>query len=134
DGRDRRLVAGLGASPGVAAGKVRVLSSPEEGHQLVAGEILVAPMTNPDWVPTIRRAGAVVTDGGGMTCHAAIVARELGIPAVVGARTATATLRDGELVTVDGTKGTVVTGDAMGRAAAPSVPATAAAAVSVEAS
>ncbi|MFC5859586.1 putative PEP-binding protein [Agromyces flavus] len=67
-------------------------------------------MTNPDWVPTMRRAAAVVTDGGGMTCHAAIVARELGVPAVVGARTATHVLRDGELVTVDGANGEVVEG------------------------
>jgi pyruvate,water dikinase len=74
------------------------------------GEILVAPMTNPDWVPAIRRAGAVVTDGGGMTCHAAIVSRELGVPCVVGARTATQTLRDDEMVTVDGRSGKVYEG------------------------
>ena len=67
-------------------------------------------MTSPDWVPTMRRAGALVTDGGGMTCHAAIVARELGLPCVVGARDATTTLRDGELVTVDGSQGAVLEG------------------------
>jgi hypothetical protein len=72
-------------------------------------------MTNPDWVPTIRRAAAVVTDGGGMTCHAAIVSRELGVPCVVGTRTATQSLRNGELVTVDGAAGKVLEG-----AAAPS--------------
>ena len=82
-------------------------SSPDEGDRLQAGEILVAPMTSPDWVPTMRRAAALVTDGGGMTCHAAIVSRELGVPCVVGARTATTVLRDGELVTVDGAPGTV---------------------------
>ncbi|MGD9997032.1 MAG: phosphoenolpyruvate synthase [Ilumatobacteraceae bacterium] len=106
----RELVRGLAASAGVVTGPVRVLHSPKEGAALVAGEILVAPMTNPDWVPTMRRAAAVVTDGGGMTCHAAIITRELGVPCVVGARTATTTLRDGEIVTVDGRDGVVYEG------------------------
>ena len=109
------LVRGLGASPGVAAGRVRILTSPQEGGRLEAGEVLVAPMTNPDWVPTIRRAAAVVTDGGGMTCHAAIVSRELGVPCIVGARTATADLNDGDLVTVDGAKGEVLAGELAAR-------------------
>ena len=104
------LVQGLAASAGRASGVVRVLASPEDGGRLVDGEVLVAAMTSPDWVPTMRRAAAVVTDGGGMTCHAAIVSRELGVPCVVGARTATTVLRDGELVTVDGAQGTVVAG------------------------
>lgn len=120
------LVCGLGAAPGIASGKVRVLTSPADGAALVAGDVLVAPMTAPDWVPTLRRAAAVVTDGGGMTCHAAIVSRELRIPCIVGARTATRVLRDGELVTVDGTKGRVTAG---AMAPAPTVPATAKAAV-----
>jgi len=107
----KALLQGLAASTGMASGRVRVLQSPKDGRQLLAGEVLVAPMTNPDWVPTIRRAAAVVTDGGGMTCHAAIVTRELGVPCVVGARTATTTLRDGELVTVDGASGAVYEGD-----------------------
>jgi pyruvate,water dikinase len=105
------LVQGLAASAGRATGIVRVLQSPDQGDRLQSGEVLVAPMTSPDWVPTMRRAAAVVTDGGGMTCHAAIVSRELGVPAVVGARTATAVLRDGELVTVDGALGTVTQGE-----------------------
>jgi pyruvate,water dikinase len=100
------LVTGLGAAPGTASGAVRVLHAPTEGGQLQPGEVLVAPMTNPDWVPTIRRAAAVITDGGGMTCHAAILARELGVPCVVGARNATTVLRDGENVTVDAKRGT----------------------------
>ena len=115
------LLQGLAASHGVASGTVRVLRTPDEGDQLRAGEVLVAPMTNPDWVPTIRRAAAVVTDGGGMTCHAAIVTRELGVPCVVGARTATTTLRDGEVVTVDGARGTITAGAAP--SATPSAPA-----------
>lgn len=104
------LLAGLGASPGRASGKVRVLASVDEGAQLEAGEILVAAMTTPDWVPTLRRAAALVTDGGGMTCHAAIVSRELRIPCVVGTRRATKLLRDGEVVTVDGQRGRVFAG------------------------
>ncbi len=104
------LLRGLAASAGSATGRVRVLQSPQQGDRLESGEVLVAPMTSPDWVPTIRRAAAVVTDGGGMTCHAAIVSRELGVPCVVGARTATSLLRDGEMVTVDGSRGTVYAG------------------------
>ena len=107
----RLLVQGLAASHGRAAGTVRVLQSADQGDQLLAGEILVAPMTSPDWVPTMRRAVALVTDGGGVTCHAAIVSRELGVPCVVGARNATKVLRDGEVVTVDGALGVVYEGD-----------------------
>ena len=111
------LVTGLGTAPGVAAGRVRVLHTPAEGNLLEAGEILVAPMTNPDWVPVIRRAGALVTDSGGITCHAAIVSRELGVPCIVGARTATEVLTDGMLVTVDAGAGAVYAGDQMARLA-----------------
>jgi len=81
------LVTGLAASPGRAAGRVRRLADPSEGDRFQDGEVLVAVMTTPDWVPTMRRAAALVTDGGGMTCHAAIVARELGVPCVVGPAT-----------------------------------------------
>lgn len=109
-GQGALLVSGLGASPGSGHGKVRVLRRPEEGALLQTGEVLVAPMTSPDWVPTIRRASALVTDSGGVTCHAAIVSRELRIPCVVGTRTGTQVLRSGELVTVDGSKGRVTAG------------------------
>jgi pyruvate,water dikinase len=115
------LLRGVGASPGSASGRVRILRDPAEGRSLVRGEVLVAPMTNPDWLPTLRRAAAIVTDSGGLTCHAAIVSRELGIPAIVGARHATTTLSDGQLVTVDGVAGEV-------REGRPSVPAIVAAA------
>jgi pyruvate,water dikinase len=104
------LARGLPAAPGTASGNVRVLRAPEDGNQLVDGEVLVAPMTNPDWLPTIRRAVALVTDTGGMTCHAAIVARELGVPCIVGTRTATRDLHGGTTVTVDGTHGRVLAG------------------------
>ncbi len=77
-------------------------SPPSSGAaELAEGEVLVTHMTAPDWVPLMRRAAAIVTDSGGMTCHAAIVSRELGIPCVVGTAEATRVLRDGELVTVD---------------------------------
>jgi pyruvate,water dikinase len=109
-GNHTELLRGLGASPGLASGTVRVVGSPSEGARLQRGEVLVAPMTNPDWVPTIRRAAALVTDAGGTTCHAAIVARELGVPCVVGTRSATTTLRDGDTVSVDGTRGLVLAG------------------------
>jgi pyruvate,water dikinase len=104
------LARGLAAAPGTASGKVRVLQSPDEGNRLLEGEILVAQMTNPDWLPTIRRAAALVTNTGGMTCHAAIVARELGVPCVVGTRSATEDLHDGTTVTVDGAHGRVLAG------------------------
>lgn len=105
------MLTGLGAAPGLATGRVRVLQSPDDGHRLRDGEILVAPMTSPDWVPTIRRAAAVLTDSGGLTCHAAIVSREIGVPAVVGCRIATTALRDGEVITVDGAHGTIHLGN-----------------------
>ena len=110
------LVQGLPAVPGSASGTVRVLADVGEGGRLQDGEVLVAQMTNPDWLPTMRRAAALVTDTGGMTCHAAIVARELGVPCVVGARTATTDLTDGEMVTVDGTHGRVLAGRVSGGA------------------
>ncbi|HLX78524.1 MAG TPA: phosphoenolpyruvate synthase, partial [Acidimicrobiales bacterium] len=106
----RVLLTGLAASHGRASGAVRVLLNPSDGSKLIDGEILVAPMTSPDWVPTMRRAAALVTENGGMTCHAAIVSRELGVPCVVGARQATKILRDGEVITVDGQKGIVLEG------------------------
>jgi pyruvate, water dikinase len=101
------VVSGLGASAGVVSGTVRILRGPEEGARLEAGEILVAPMTNPDWLPTMRRAGALVTDGGGITCHAAIAGREMHLPTVVGTQHATEVLHDGQVVTVDGSTGEV---------------------------
>lgn len=120
-------VSGLGASPGVASGPVRVVASAAEGADLEPGEVLVASMTSPDWVAALRRAVALVTDDGGITCHAAIVGRELGIPVVVGTGDATQRLTTGDVVTVDGAAGTVVLGTAP--APAPAAPAPAATAV-----
>ena len=104
------LLRGLGASPGNASGVVRVLTSPADSAALHEGDVLVARMTSPDWVPLMRRAAAIVTDAGGMTSHAAIVSRELGVPCVVGTRDATRVLTDGTRVTVDGSAGTVTLG------------------------
>jgi pyruvate, water dikinase len=104
------IVRGLGAAPGRATGRARLLRDASEGSMLETGEVLIAPMTNPDWLPTLRRAGAVVTDGGGITCHAAIVSRELGIPCVVATRHATTTIHNGDLITVDGARGVVLQG------------------------
>jgi len=113
------LLHGLGAAPGRASGVVRLLSDPHDTAAFRDGEVLVAHMTTPDWVPLMRRAAAIVTDSGGMTCHAAIVSRELGIPCVAGTGEATTKLRDGETVTVDAKQGVVIEGaDAPAPAAA----------------
>jgi pyruvate, water dikinase len=109
-GRGEPLVRGLGAAPGVASGPVRLLAELSEGGDFKEGDVLVTHMTAPDWVPLMRRAAAVVTDSGGMTCHAAIVSRELGVPCVVGTGDATRKLRTGELVTVDAGRGLVLEG------------------------
>ena len=105
------LVRGIPASPGVASGRVRVALTVEEAaRKMGKGDVLVTKMTDPDWVPYMKLASAIVTDEGGMTAHAAIVARELGIPAVVGTGNATRVLRDGMEVTVDGSRGVVYYG------------------------
>jgi pyruvate, water dikinase len=101
------LLHGLGAAPGQASGVVAMPRSIDEASKLRDGDVLVTHMTAPDWVPLMRRAAAIVTDSGGMTCHAAIVSRELGIPCIVGTGDATTKLRDGEAVTVDATTGQV---------------------------
>ena len=109
-GAGKQLLSGLGASPGVAVGKVALITNVEELEKCGQGDILVTTMTTPDMVPAMRRAAAIVTDEGGMTCHAAIVSRELGVPAVVGTKKGTKTLQDGAVITVDGEKGTVLEG------------------------
>jgi len=106
----KELIRGLGASPGRGIGEVRVLVSPDKDNGFESGDVLVATMTTPDWVPLMMKASAIVTDGGGVTCHAAIVSREMGLPCVVGTRNATKVLQDKMLVTVDGTHGTVYEG------------------------
>ena len=100
-------MSGVPASPGRATGSVRVIRGPEEFDELQAGEILVAPLTAPAWTPLFTRAAAVVTDVGSAASHASIIAREYGIPAVVGCVDATSRLRTGMRVTVDGSTGNV---------------------------
>ena len=104
------LLKGLGASPGIGAGRVVIIFEADEIDKVKEGDILVTTMTNPDMVPAMKRAAAIVTDEGGRTCHAAIVSRELGIPAVVGTKEATKVLKDGMMITVDGTRGVVYEG------------------------
>ncbi|MCI9889140.1 phosphoenolpyruvate synthase [Micrococcales bacterium 31B] len=89
----------------IGSGRVRVLSSLEQMHDFKAGDVLVADMTDPDWEPIMKRASAIVTNRGGRTCHAAIIARELGIPAVVGTEVATVKLHEGDAVTVSCAQG-----------------------------
>jgi len=100
-------ISGFAGAAGRVEGRVRVLDGPEQGDQLQPGEILVAVTTNVGWTPLFPRAAAVVTDVGAPLSHAAIVARELGIPAVVGCGSATTRLRSGDRVRVDGGRGTV---------------------------
>lgn len=104
------LARGLGAAPGRATGRVRLVRDLQDAAALEEGEVLVTRMTAPDWVPLMRRAAAIVTDSGGMTCHAAIVSRELGIPCLVGTGDATERVGDGEVVTVDAGAGVVLRG------------------------
>jgi pyruvate,water dikinase len=102
--------AGVGGNPGsagVARGRARIIASLDEVDRLGPGDVLVTPMTTPPWTPLFARVAAVVTDVGGILSHAAVVAREYGIPAVVGTGIATAEIPDGALVEVDGTAGTV---------------------------
>ncbi len=104
------ILEGLGASPGMAYGEAKLVVDASELGKVKDGDILVAVMTTPDMVPAMKRAAAIVTDEGGLTCHAAIVSRELGCPAVVGTRKATELLTDGMKITVDGEKGLVFEG------------------------
>jgi phosphohistidine swiveling domain-containing protein len=98
---------GMRGSPGVARGRARVLHSLGEAERLQAGDVLVTETTAPPWTPLFGRAAAIVTDAGGILSHCAVVAREYGIPAVVGTKVGTRTFRDGQLLEVDGTNGTV---------------------------
>ena len=108
------LVKGLPASPGRVSGIAHVILSPNLIDNFKEGEILVTEMTAPDWVPAMKKAKAIVTDSGGMTCHASIVSRELGIPCVVGTKSrgtsATTKIETGMQITVDATNGIIYDG------------------------
>lgn len=104
------ILTGLGASPGVGSGTVKIVHSLDELEKVKEGDVLVTEMTNPDMVVSMEKAAAIITDEGGITSHAAIVSREMGIPAVVGTGEATKNLKDGDVVTVDGSAGKVYAG------------------------
>lgn len=107
------ITKGLGASPGMAAGTVKIIKDTDELDKVREGDILVTVMTTPDMVPAMKRANGIITDEGGVTCHAAIVSRELGIPCVVGTGDATSILPENSQVTLDGNKGMVWEGKLM---------------------
>jgi len=104
------FLSGTPASPGIASGPTRLIFDASQIDRVKDGDILVAEMTTPDFVPAMKRAAAIVTDRGGRTAHAAIISRELGIPCVVGAEQATTTITDGQIITVDGSHGKVYNG------------------------
>ena len=112
DGSGEELLSGLSASPGVASGAVRIVQGIDQLDKVGDGDVIVTEMTTPDMVPAMKRAAAIVTNEGGMTSHAAIISRELGVPAAVGTGTATSTLVDDQIVTIDGGKGTIKEGRA----------------------
>lgn len=108
------LLKGLPASPGIVSGKVHIIDDPKDINEFKQGEILVTLMTSPDWVPAMKKAAAIITNNGGMTCHAAIVSREMQIPCLVGTTSrglaATKALKNGEMITVDAKNGVVYAG------------------------
>ncbi len=105
------ILSGIPASPGVGRGNVKIVNNASELSKIQEGDVLVAKMTNPDYVAAMEKASAIVTDEGGATCHAAIVSREMGIPSVVGTQEATTKLKEDQEITVDGTNGKVYSGD-----------------------
>lgn len=104
------ILSGLGASPGVASGPVVIIRSPKEIGKIAKGDVLVAPMTSPDFVPAMKKAVAIITDRGGITSHASIVSREIGVPCIVGTKNATKVLKEGAVITVNGQEGTIFAG------------------------
>lgn len=111
--KQRLLIKGDPASPGIRSGRPVVISSPKEIDKIKKGDVLVAMHTNPDYVPAMKKAAGIITETGGRTSHAAIVSRELGVPAVVGAENATSLLRHEKFVTVNGGTGEVFRGNAL---------------------
>ncbi len=107
------ILVGDPASPGVGIGRVKVLNSPKDIGKIETGDILVALYTNPDYVPAMKKSAAILTENGGRTSHAAIVSREFGIPAIVGIPQVTKKLKDGMVITVDGTKGEIYEGSVL---------------------
>lgn len=108
--RGNKLLTGIGASPGIASGKTRIIFGKDDITRIEKGDIIVTTMTSPDLVPSMSKSAAIITDLGGRTCHAAIVSREMGIPAIVGTKNASRVLSDGQEVTVDAYDGIVYNG------------------------
>ena len=104
-GKSEVLVEGRSISARIGAGKARIITSLDDMDKISEGDVLVTDMTDPDWEPIMKRAAAIVTNRGGRTCHAAIIARELGVPAVVGCGDATKKVKDGQPVTVSCAEG-----------------------------
>lgn len=104
------ILSGIAASPGIAFGKIKIIENLEELDKIKQGDILVTKMTNPDMVVTMQKSAAIITDQGGLTAHAAIVSREMGIPCIVGTQEATTKLREGEIITVNGSTGKIYKG------------------------
>jgi len=104
------VIEGMPASPGIAIGKIKIVKTMSDLHKIKKGDVLVTKMTNPDMVVAMQRAEAIVTDEGGLTSHAAIVSREMGIPSVVGTQEATIKLKEPEVITVDGFSGKIYKG------------------------
>jgi phosphohistidine swiveling domain-containing protein len=105
---DSEAIVGMVSYPGVTEGPVRIVNTKADLHKVRKGDILVSISTNPDLVPAMKKASAIVTDVGGITSHAAIISREFQIPCIVGTRQATKVLKDGDMVHVDATQGIVV--------------------------
>ena len=106
-GASSLLIKGIIGSKGLVRGTVKIVHNKSDLKKILPGDILCAVTTNPDYVPAMREAAAFVTDEGGMTCHAAIVAREMGKPCIVGIKNATSLLKDGQQVEVDANRGIV---------------------------
>ncbi len=104
------ILTGLAASPGIGVGKVKIIEDLDDLHKIQTGDVLVTKMTNPDMVVAMQKSVAIITNEGGMTAHAAIVSREMGLPCIVGTRKATEILKDGDEITVDGYEGKVYSG------------------------
>lgn len=111
DANLKPLLIGEAASPGCATGVAIIINSPKEIERVSKGQILVTQMTTPDFVPAMKKVNGIVTDRGGQTSHAAIVSRELGVPCVVGTNNATKIIKEGDILTVDGTNGKIYSGE-----------------------
>ncbi len=103
----RKKISGISASSGVVKGKVCIVLNRDDFHKTQEGDILVTSMTRPNFVPILKKVSGIITNEGGVTCHAAIISRELDIPCIIGTQNATQVLKDGDLVEVDADNGVV---------------------------